>query len=144
MVGSGILAMAGLLISASPATAENVWAQATGVTAPAKAKAQSDPNTSLRFRVVGRRLHRHRQLLRQRSRVTQAAAAAETSSTWAQATEVTAPVGSGNGFPGASLRGVSCSSSGNCTAAGSYVSASGNWQAMAAAEDVRFYCGSGH
>ena len=63
----------------------------------------------------------------------QAMAATETSGSWAQATEVTAPSNAG-GNPGADFYGISCSSAGTCTAAGSYTDASGNNQLMAATE----------
>ncbi len=63
----------------------------------------------------------------------QAMVATETSGTWAQATEVTAPANAGSD-PGASFSGISCSSPGNCTAAGDYNDSSGNGQAMVATE----------
>ena len=53
--------------------------------------------------------------------------------TWAQATEVTAPATAGSN-PTAFLNGISCSSVGNCTAAGDYPDTSGNVQAMAVTE----------
>ena len=133
IVGSGILAMAGLLISASPAPAENVWAQATGITAPSNA--QADPNTSLvavSCSSIGNCTATGSYSVS--AGVTQATAATETSGTWAQAVEVTAPAGAGTSFPGASLRGVSCPSAGDCTAAGSYVDTLGDRHAMAAAQ----------
>ena len=64
----------------------------------------------------------------------QAMAATETSGTWAQATEVTAPVNAQTDYGEGLLNGVSCSSAGNCTATGSYITNSSNFQAMAATE----------
>jgi len=63
----------------------------------------------------------------------QAMAATETSGTWAQAVEVTAPTGAAAN-PVALLHGVSCTSAGNCTGTGQYTDGSGNVQAMAATE----------
>ncbi|HXX91869.1 MAG TPA: hypothetical protein VEI83_16750, partial [Acidimicrobiales bacterium] len=63
----------------------------------------------------------------------QAMSATETSGTWAQAVEVTAPTGAAAN-PEAYLASVSCSSAGNCTGTGRYTDGSGNVQAMAATE----------
>ena len=63
----------------------------------------------------------------------QAMVATETSGTWAQATELTAPANAGSN-PVAGLNGISCSSAGNCTAAGFYADSSANNQAMVAIE----------
>ncbi len=131
---SGVLAMAGLLLSASPARAQGTWAQATEVTAPANAGA--NPNASLSAvscSSVGNCTATGGYNAGSAG-VNQATAATETSGIWAQATEVTAPANAGNSFPGASLSGVSCSSVGNCTATGSYVDNLGSFQAMAATE----------
>ena len=108
------------------------WAQATEVTAPANAG--SNPSASFsgiscssagNCTAAGD--------YTDSSGNDQAMAATETSGTWAQATEVTAP-GNDAGNPYASLSGISCSSAGNCTAAGAYFDSSGNYQAMAATE----------
>ena len=133
-VSSGVVAMAGMLWSASPARAQGTWGQATEVTAPANAGA--NPNASLSAvscSSVGNCTATGGYNAGSAG-VNQAAAATETSGTWAQATEVTAPANAGNSFPGASFRGVSCSSVGNCTATGSYVDTLGSFQAMAATE----------
>ena len=63
----------------------------------------------------------------------QAMAAAETSGTWGQATAVTAPTTAGAN-PTASLVGVSCSSAGNCVAAGTFVNASAHQEDMVTTE----------
>ncbi len=63
----------------------------------------------------------------------QALEATETSGTWGQAAEITAP-NNAAADPAAELDGVSCSSPGNCTAVGSYTDLSGHVQAMAAGE----------
>ena len=61
--------------------------------------------------------------------------ATESGGSWAQALEVALPVN--NGFsPKAALEGVSCSSTGNCSAVGSYTDISGHEQAMSAAESA--------
>ena len=134
VAASGIFAIAGLLFSASPASAQGTWAQATEVTAPANAGA--NPNASLSAvscSSVGNCTATGGYNAGSAG-VNQATAATETSGIWAQATEVTAPANAGNSFPGASFRGVSCSSVGNCTATGSYVDTLGSFQAMAATE----------
>jgi hypothetical protein len=59
--------------------------------------------------------------------------ATETSGTWGQAAEITAPTNAGTD-PNAVLKGVSCTSAGNCTAVGTYEDSSGNGQAMEATE----------
>jgi hypothetical protein len=59
--------------------------------------------------------------------------ATETGGTWGQAIEVTAPSNAGTD-PNAVLKGISCSSEGNCTAVGTYEDSSGNGQAMEASE----------
>jgi hypothetical protein len=64
---------------------------------------------------------------------TQAMEATETGGTFAQATEVTAPIGAGSN-PAAFLFGVSCLSAGNCVAVGQYRDSSGDQQAMEATE----------
>jgi hypothetical protein len=64
---------------------------------------------------------------------TQAMAATEASGTWGQAVEITAPAGAASN-PSATLKGVSCTSAGNCEAVGSYAHTSDEAQAMAAAE----------
>ena len=64
---------------------------------------------------------------------TQAMVVTETAGTWATATELIEPFGAGTN-PGGSLLGVSCSSAGNCTAAGNYVDSAGYSQAMVAEE----------
>jgi hypothetical protein len=61
----------------------------------------------------------------------QAMEATETSGRWRQATEVTAPSSAGTD-PHAVLKGISCTSAGNCTAVGEYLDSSGRFQAMAA------------
>jgi len=63
----------------------------------------------------------------------QAMQATETSRMWRQATEVTAPSNAATG-PDASLGGISCTSTFNCVAVGSYLDSSGNGQAMEATE----------
>ena len=108
------------------------WAQPTEVTAPANA--QTDPNADLRG--VSCRSARNctaTGLYYDSSGNDQGMAATETSGTWAQATEVTAPANA-NASLGAFLNGVSCWSAGNCTATGSYFTNSSNFQAMAATE----------
>jgi hypothetical protein len=62
----------------------------------------------------------------------QAMVATETAGTWTQATELTPPANAGGTLAG--LAAISCSSAGNCTAAGSYDDSSGNRQAMVATE----------
>ncbi len=64
---------------------------------------------------------------------TQEMEATETSGTFAQATEVSAPSNAGSD-PDANFFGVSCTSVGNCVAVGSYVNSSGFTQAMEATE----------
>ena len=123
--------MAGLLWSASAAPAQGTWAQAIEITAPANTggspsassygvsctsmgnctAAGSFVDGSIRFPMV----------------------ATEASGTWGQATTVAAPANAGAN-PGASFNGISCSSAGNCTAAGGYVDNSGNGQLMVATE----------
>ena len=63
----------------------------------------------------------------------QAMEATETSGTWRQVTKVTAPPNAGTD-PNAVLKGISCTSAGNCTAIGTYEDSSGNGQAMEATE----------
>jgi hypothetical protein len=63
----------------------------------------------------------------------QAMTATETSGTWARATKVTAPSDAGTDAH-AFLFGVSCTSAGNCAAAGLYHDASSHSQAMSATE----------
>lgn len=63
----------------------------------------------------------------------QAMAVAEAGNKWARAVEVTVPTGSYKN-PNATLTGVSCASSGNCTAVGTYKNSSGRNEAMAATE----------
>jgi hypothetical protein len=63
----------------------------------------------------------------------QAMEATETSGVWAQTVSVTAPSGAGTN-PLASLAGVSCTSLGNCMAAGTYTTTPGASKAMAAEE----------
>lgn len=58
-------------------------------------------------------------------------AATETGGTWSAATRIVAP---DTVDPAASLNGVSCTSAGNCAAAGNYQDAGGNDQVMAAPE----------
>ena len=59
--------------------------------------------------------------------------AAQALSSWAQATEVTAPANAGSN-PSATFVAISCSSAGNCTATGHDQDSSGNTQAIAAIE----------
>lgn len=59
--------------------------------------------------------------------------ATEANGTWAQATKVAAPADAASN-PSAILRGIACSSAGNCEAVGSYTDSDGNTQAMAASE----------
>ena len=66
---------------------------------------------------------------------TQAMEATETGGTWSQATKVTAPADAATN-PSAILRGISCTSAGNCGAVGSYTDSSGDTQAMAASENA--------
>jgi uncharacterized repeat protein (TIGR02543 family) len=124
--------IAGSLLTASPASAQGTWAQATEITAPANAG--TDPEAQFvgvscwsagNCTAAG--------YYTDSSGNGQAMAATETSGTWAQATEITAPANAGTN-PGATLYGVSCSSAGNCTATGFYTDSSGNRQAMAATE----------
>ena len=63
----------------------------------------------------------------------QAMQATETSGTWRQAAEITAPSNAGTD-PNAVLKGISCTSPGNCTAVGTYEDSSGNGQASEATE----------
>ena len=60
--------------------------------------------------------------------------ATETSGSWAQATEVTAPANAGTNPDALFNGGISCASSGTCTAAGTYHDSSGHQQAMVATE----------
>ena len=129
----GAIALAGLLFSASPASAGGTWAQATEV--PAPANAQADPGASfsaVSCSSVGNCTASGTFV--DSSGSTQATVATESSATWARATAITAPSNSGNSFPGASLPGISCSSVGNCAATGRYVDGTGDWQAMAVTE----------
>jgi hypothetical protein len=104
------------------------WAQATEITPPAGAGTHAQPallgiscvsvgNCTAVGIFVTTGVH--------------AMAATETSGTWAQATEVTAP---SNTFstPSTVLNGVSCPSSGECTAVGGYTDNGGSTQAWAA------------
>ncbi len=125
---------AGSLLTASPASAQGTWAQATEITAPANAGTNPDASlnevscwSATNCTAIGG--------YTDSSGNRQAMAASETSGTWAQATEITAPANAGTD-PGDSLSGVSCSSSENCTATGSYTDSSGNSQAMAATETL--------
>jgi hypothetical protein len=59
--------------------------------------------------------------------------ATETSGRWGQAAEIPAPSNAGTD-PNAVLKGISCTSEGNCTAVGTYEDSSGNGQAMEATE----------
>jgi hypothetical protein len=109
-------------ITNTTATASGTWAQATAVTAPFNASANPPFFLGTGFdgiscwsagncTAVG--------TYPDSSNVGQAMAATATSRTWAQATEVTAPSDFGtNGV--AILRGISCSSAGNCAAVGDY------------------------
>jgi hypothetical protein len=60
-------------------------------------------------------------------------AVTETRGSWEQATGVTAPSNAGTD-PNAVLKGISCTSVGNCTAVGTFEDSSGNGQAMEATE----------
>jgi hypothetical protein len=108
------------------------WRQATKVTAPSNAA--TNPDASLggisctspgNCVAVGSYLDS--------SGNGQPMEATETSGTWRQAAEITAPSNAGTD-PNAVLKGISCTSAGNCTAIGTYEDSSGNGQAMEAAE----------
>jgi hypothetical protein len=109
------------------------WTQATAVAAPNNS--QSDPSASLSAvfcSSVGNCTATGDYI--DSSPFPQAMTATETSGTWAQATVITAPADAGNGLPGTSINGVSCTSFGNCTATGAYVDTSGNQHPMIATE----------
>ncbi len=132
IASSGILAIGGLVVVASPARAQGTtFAQATEVSTPTNAS--SNPGAILdgvscssagNCTAAGN--------YNDNSGNVQAMATTETAGTWARATEVTAPTNAGSNF--AFLREVSCSSAGNCTAAGNYDDSSGNFQVSAATE----------
>ena len=116
------------------AETNGTWGQAVEVTAPAGAA--SDPSATLQgvsctsagnCEAVGSYDHT--------SGEPKAMAAAETKGTWARAVSVSLPAG-GQAGPFAGLSGVSCTSSGNCEAVGSYdnVSPPPTTLAMAATE----------
>jgi len=108
------------------------WRHATEVTAPSNAAANPDASlggiscTSAGNCVaVGSYLDSYGN--------GQAMAATETSGTWRQAAEITAPSNAGTD-PNAVLKGISCTSAGNCTAVGTYEDSFGNGQASEAIE----------
>lgn len=131
--GAGGLALATSLIVVVPhASAQPAWTQATQVTAPSGANA----SPAAQFNAIScvaagscTAVGTYQDTLSHQ----QAMAAAETSGTWAQATVVTAPTTAGAN-PTATLLGISCSSAGNCTAAGTYMDATAGQQDMVATE----------
>jgi len=108
------------------------WRQATKVTAPSNAATNPDASlggisctSAAKCVAVGSYLDS--------SGNGQAMEATETRGTWRQATNVTAPSNAGTD-PNAVLKGISCTSAGNCAAVGTYADSSGNGQAMEATE----------
>ncbi len=108
------------------------WRQATEVTAPSNAATNPDASLggisciwAVKCVAVGSYLDSYGN--------GQAMAATQTRGTWRQATEVTAPSNAGTD-PNAVLKGISCTSAGNCTAIGTYEDSSGNGQAMEATQ----------
>ncbi len=134
IAGSAILVMSGMLLSVAPASAQGTWVQATTVTAPGNAlgnavlfgvSCSSVGNCSATGSYMDSK------------GMNQAMTATETSGTWGLASEIIAPANANQFFgPADSLNGVSCSSSGNCTAIGNYADLSENTQAMAATETL--------
>jgi len=112
--------------------ASRTWRQATEVTAPSNAATNPDASlggisctSTFNCVAIGSYLDSHGN--------GQAMEATETSGTWRRATEVTAPSKAGTD-PNAVLKGISCTSPGNCTAVGTYEDSSGNGQASEATE----------
>jgi len=108
------------------------WRQATEVTAPSNAAANPDASLGGISCTWGGNCIGVGSYL-DSSGNGQAMAATETTGSWRQATEVTAPSNAGTD-PNAVLKGISCTSAGNCAAIGTYEDSSGNGQAMEATE----------
>jgi hypothetical protein len=109
-----------------------IWAQATEITAPANAGANPIAFLGgISCTSVGNCTATGS--FSDTSGHMQPMAVSETSGTWAQATEITVPALADHN-PNAELAAVSCSSVGNCTAAGSYFDSTQLSQPMAATE----------
>ena len=123
----------GKMQAMSATETSGTWAQAAEITVPAMA----DPNPNADLAAVSCSSVGNCTAAGSyfdSTQLSQAMAATETSGTWAQATEITPPAHIGNALPGNSVSGISCSSAGNCTAAGSYTDGGGNRNAMTATE----------
>ena len=119
-------------VGVPPAGAQPAWGQATEVTAPSGAAASPAAQFAA-ISCVGAGSCTSVGSYVDASGHEQAMAGAETSGTWAQAVQVTAPTGAGTN-PSASLAGIWCSAAGACAAAGSYVDSSGHAEDMVATE----------
>jgi len=112
--------------------ASGTWRRATGVTAPSNAG--TDPNAVLKgISCTWARNCSAVGTYEDSSGNGQAMEAAETSGTWEQAAEITAPSNAGAN-PEALLYSISCTSAGNCVGVGSYLDSSSHLQAMEATE----------
>ena len=132
IASAGLAALVGVILPATAAHALNTWAQATQVTAPTNAATVASPSLAgISCSSVGNCTAVGQYT--DSSSNFQAMVATETSGVWAQATEVTAPTGAATN-PGAAFSAISCSSVGNCTAAGGYNDSSSNNLAMVATE----------